>query len=459
MNFKLRLLLLTSFWFALSALVIGSFVTLQQTHTEQRTQQMLHRDLAAHMRDDSPLMEGTNYNPKALKSIFHTLMLLGPDFEIYFLDQQGRVRSHAAPEGKDIQAQVSLKPIEQFLTQQTLPILGDDPRNPSQKKVFSVAPITEFGSVVGYLYVVIGSEQRSLLDAEFSMLPIAHILSLAMVLIFTFSMLIYWLVNRTLLLPIATMSQGLQAQSRDNFCLQPDFIKQVPELRPISQHFYQMSQRIQRQFLQLQQQESTRRELLMQLSHDLKTPLSSVLGYLETWQLQQTAPNPLIATAHRNAQKLAMQLEQQLTLAQSQKPQPEPQFELIALAHVIEESIESLAVHASRKQVKIYLTMSEATQIQGDKQLLQRLFANLLENAIRHAPAKSRINILSESRKHGVSISVQNDVDPEAPSGDLGLGTKIIQSILALHQSKLSTLESSSHYNQSFELPNTHHAH
>ncbi len=76
-----------------------------------------------------------------------------------------------------------------------------------------------------------------------------------------------------------------------------------------------------------------------------------------------------------------------------------------------------------------------------------------------NAPAKSRINILSDSRKHGVSISVQNDVDPDAPSGDLGLGTKIIQSILALHQSKLSTLKSSSHYNQSFELPNTHHAH
>ncbi|MCG7586306.1 sensor histidine kinase, partial [Photobacterium sp. OFAV2-7] len=89
MNFKLRLLLLTGMWFALSALLIGSLFNYQQQVIEQRTQQTLHRELAAHMRDDNPLMHGTDYNPKALKSIFHTLMLLGPDFEIYFLDQQG----------------------------------------------------------------------------------------------------------------------------------------------------------------------------------------------------------------------------------------------------------------------------------------------------------------------------------------------------------------------------------
>ncbi len=459
MSFKLRLLLLTSFWFALSAILIGSFITLQQTHTKQRTQQMLHRDLAAHMRDDNPLMEGTNYNPKALKSIFHTLMLLGPDFEIYFLDQQGNIRSHAAPEGKIIQAKVALKPIEQFLTQQAFPILGDDPRTPSQKKVFSVAPITEFGSVVGYLYVVIGSEQRSLLNAEFSVLPIAHILSLAMVLIFTFSMLTYWLVKRTLLTPIATMSQNLQAQTQNNFCLQASFTEQAPELRAIGQHFYQMSQRIQRQFLQLQQQEKTRRELLIQLSHDLKTPLSSVLGYLETWQLQQTAPNPLITTAHRNAQKLATQLEQQLKLARSQRPQPEPHFETIALEPIIQESIESLNIIANRKAILIQFVMQEEAQILGDKQLLQRLFANLLENALRHAPSNSDIKIMATNSKRGVHVSVQNHIDPHAPTGDLGVGTKIIQSILALHHSKLSTQESSDHYSQSFLLPMKHHAH
>lgn len=280
-----------------------------------------------------------------------------------------------------------------------------------------------------------------------------------MVLIFTFSMLTYWLVKRTLLNPIAMMSQGLQTQATNNFCLQANFTDQVPELRTIGRHFYQMSQRIQRQFLQLQQHEKTRRELLMQLSHDLKTPLSSVLGYLETWQLQQPTPDPLITTAHRNAQKLATQLEQQLKLAHSHKPQPEPKFEIIALDQIIQESIESVNINANRKNVAIQLVMQEETQIQGDKQLLQRLFANLLENAIRHAPPKSHITVMAANEKTGVHVSVQNHIDPHAPAGDLGVGTKIIQSILALHHSKLLTQQSSDHYSQKFQLPIKHHAH
>ena len=167
MNYKTRLVLLTGCWFLLSILVIGSLFNYQQAYVEQRTQQNLHRELAAHMRDDSPLMEGSDYNPKALKSIFHTLMLLGPDFEIYFLDNDGNIKSHAAPEGKVISQQVNLSPINAFLSGKPFPILGDDPRNTARQKVFSVAPIMEGSTTLGYLYVVIGSEQRAL-AAQFS---------------------------------------------------------------------------------------------------------------------------------------------------------------------------------------------------------------------------------------------------------------------------------------------------
>ncbi|PST90505.1 sensor histidine kinase [Photobacterium jeanii] len=452
MNFKLRLLLLTALWFALSALVIGSFITLEQQYTEQRTQQMLHRDLAAHMRDDSPLMEGTDYNPVALKSIFHTLMLLGPDFEIYFLDQQGKIRSHAAPDNKVKQQQVDLSPIMQFLDQQTLPILGDDPRNPGQKKVFSAAAITEFGSVIGYLYVVIGSEQRSLLNASTDSLPINHILALALVLVFSFSVLIYALVKRTLLKPISQLAQNMQQQTHHAFCLPVSVRQQVPELQPIGQQFYQMSQHIQQQFLQLQQQESQRRELLMQLSHDLKTPLASVLGYLETWLLQNNQQDPLLSTAHRNAQKLADQLEQQLQLARHQQTAPQPQFESVAVNDIIRETNHNLAISRSNKALQLKLALDKHSQVFGDQQLLQRLFANLLENAIRHAPNASTINISTRQQHDKIMVQVENQIDPQAPHGTLGLGTKIIKSILALHHSELITQATPNEYRQSFSL-------
>ncbi|MEL7288103.1 MAG: sensor histidine kinase, partial [Pseudomonadota bacterium] len=160
MSFKSRLVIFTSLWFLLAAMVIGLTYNWQKETIELRTKQSLHKDLASHMRDDSPLMIGTDYNPKALKSIFHTLMLIGPDFEIYFLDSQGNITTHAAPEGAEIMGKVDLQPIKQFLNDEPFPILGEDPRNRGEHKVFSVAAIEELGSTLGYLYVVIGSTRH-----------------------------------------------------------------------------------------------------------------------------------------------------------------------------------------------------------------------------------------------------------------------------------------------------------
>lgn len=453
MNFKIRLLLLTGLWFALSALLLGSLFNYQQQYIEQRTQQTLHRELAAHMRDDNPLMHGTDYNPDALKSIFHTLMLLGPDFEIYFLDQQGNIRSHAAPDGKVQADTVNLAPIQQFLNQQAFPILGDDPRNPGGQKVFSVAPITQFDSIIGYLYVVIGSEQRTLLATQEGNQPIYSMLAISLFLILGFSLLTYQLVKRTLLRPIEAVTQKLRNQAENDFRLHPDFVNQVPELKPIAKHLYLMAQRIQQQFLQLQQEETRRRELLMQLSHDLKTPLSSILGYLETWKLQAQAPDPLIDTAHRNAHKLAEQLSQQLDLARSQKKAPDPYFEPVRLTQIIRETQESLAIDAEKKHLSLSLSMPETDTVYGDRQLLLRLFANLFENAIRHAPDHSTIQLQAEYHQHDVSVKLINQIDPGAPSGSMGLGMRIIQSILMIHHSQLITEHDSRQYLQSFVLP------
>ncbi len=157
MSFKSRLVIFTTVWFCLAAAAIALTYNWQKETIELRTQQSLHKDLASHMRDDNPLMVGTDYNPNALKSIFHTLMLIGPDFEIYFLDSQGNITTHAAPEGTELSESVSLAPIRQFLRGEPFPILGDDPRNRDAHKVFSVAPIKELGSTVGYLYVVLTS--------------------------------------------------------------------------------------------------------------------------------------------------------------------------------------------------------------------------------------------------------------------------------------------------------------
>ncbi|EMY6576081.1 HAMP domain-containing histidine kinase [Vibrio alginolyticus] len=454
MSFKSRLVVFTSLWFCLAAVVIALTYNWQKETIELRTKQSLHKELASHMRDDNPLMIGTDYNSKALKSIFHTLMLIGPDFEIYFLDSQGNITTHAAPEGAEIMGKVDLNPIKQFLNDQPFPILGEDPRNRGEHKVFSVAAIEELGSTVGYLYVVIGSTRHDAIANAQVDTPYIALAGLVLVSILGFALGAYVLVKRSLLNPIERVTKQLQQQAEHDFRLQPDFTHQVPELVPIANSYQMMAKHIQQQFLQLEYQSSHRRQSLLQLSHDLKTPLSSVLGYLETWRLQHPESDPLIDVAFRNCEKLSTQLHSLLDAARKEAPMPNYEYRPVDLGVLMAECAETMQSQFSRKEVVLKVDIDSEIQTVGDKGLLERLVLNLLENALRHSPIGSEVHCqahLSEDKSR-IHFTFVNHIEEEAEGGSLGIGTKIVQSILMLHHSYLETNATSSQYQQKFTL-------
>ena len=454
MSFKSRLVVFTSLWFCLAAAVIALTYNWQKETIELRTKQSLHKELASHMRDDNPLMIGTDYNPKALKSIFHTLMLIGPDFEIYFLDSQGNITTHAAPEGAEIMGKVDLNPIKRFLNDEPFPILGEDPRNRGEHKVFSVAAIEELGSTVGYLYVVIGSTRHDAIANAQVDTPYIALAGLVLVSILGFALGAYVLVKRSLLNPIERVTNQLQQQAEHDFRLQPDFTRQVPELVPIANSYQMMAKHIQQQFLQLEYQSSHRRQSLLQLSHDLKTPLSSVLGYLETWRLQHPESDPLIDVAFRNCEKLSTQLHSLLDVARKEAPMPNYEYRPVDLGALMAECAETMQSQFARKEVLLKIDVDNEIQTMGDKGLLERLVLNLLENALRHSPMRSEVHChahLSDDKSR-IHFAFINHIEEEAQGGSLGIGTKIVQSILMLHHSYLETSSTPSQYQQKFTL-------
>ena len=454
MSFKSRLVVFTSLWFCLAAAVIALTYNWQKETIELRTKQSLHKELASHMRDDNPLMIGTDYNPKALKSIFHTLMLIGPDFEIYFLDSQGNITTHAAPEGAEIMGKVDLNPIKRFLNDEPFPILGEDPRNRGEHKVFSVAAIEELGSTVGYLYVVIGSTRHDAIANAQVDTPYIALAGLVLVSILGFALGAYVLVKRSLLNPIERVTNQLQQQAEHDFRLQPDFTRQVPELVPIANSYQMMAKHIQQQFLQLEYQSSHRRQSLLQLSHDLKTPLSSVLGYLETWRLQHPESDPLIDVAFRNCEKLSTQLHSLLDVARKEAPMPNYEYRPVDLGALMAECAETMQSQFARKEVLLKIDVDNEIQTVGDKGLLERLVLNLLENALRHSPIRSEVHChahLSDDKSR-IHFAFINHIEEEAQGGSLGIGTKIVQSILMLHHSYLETSSTPSQYQQKFTL-------
>ncbi len=119
--------------------VLTSFTTRMY---QQEVNQKLNRALARNIVGDQLLSSQGEVSPYALKELFHLLMIVNPSIEMYLLDVQGTIVNFSAPAEKIKRSAVSLDPIQRFLTtEDTFPILGDDPRDTSRHKVFSVAPI------------------------------------------------------------------------------------------------------------------------------------------------------------------------------------------------------------------------------------------------------------------------------------------------------------------------------
>lgn len=423
MTFKSRLLLFTLIWFLVSALVLTVLSVMVWEENSLRARQILHRDLAVHMRDDNPLMIGEDYSPDALSSIFHTLMLLGPDFEIYFLDPEGNITTSGPPLSSVVRNRVDLTPIKAFIDGENAPILGGNPLTESGKEVFSAAPIIENGQIMGYLYVVIGSQHdNALLDPQ-SLVHFAPVVLAALVAILLFSMMVYSMVLRRIITPGRKMVREIEQAAVDEFRVSPPLKFTSPEMQEMASQFRRMLIVIQQQFVQLRVQEAQRREYLVQLSHDLKTPLANVLGYLETWRIQHSEGRSMIDTAYHNAKRLQNQIKQQLEAAKSPSAKVVLTYRELDVERFISDVKSRFELSLSHKQLELSVTITEPFLIMADEQLLNRVFDNLMENAIRHSPVKSTLMLVAEKGGAGkVQFSLTNPIDSESHSGSLGMG-------------------------------------
>jgi len=84
-----------------------------------------------------PQFQKGEVKKETFSDLLHSMMVINPSIEIYLLDPEGKILGYVAPEKVVKMDKVSLTPIKQFLTEkdQTL-TLGDDPRNPGEKKLF-----------------------------------------------------------------------------------------------------------------------------------------------------------------------------------------------------------------------------------------------------------------------------------------------------------------------------------
>ncbi len=264
-------------------------------HYQQVFLQNLNRDLAQKLIAERHLVSGGALDEAALKETFNHYMMVNPSIEIYLLDASGSILSYSAEPGKVKRTHVDLGPVLAFLSGQTFPLLGNDPRSFDRNKVFSVAAVPSLQGPQGYLYVVLRGEDYDRIEQLFQGDFLARLSGAAVLVSLVMGLMVGLVLFRVLTRRLQGLTRLMDSFSESNFsehtvCAVRD--GRQDEIDQLGTHYNQMAERIRDLVADLTRQDEVRRELVANVSHDLRTPLAALQGYIETLKLKSDSLDP-----------------------------------------------------------------------------------------------------------------------------------------------------------------------
>jgi signal transduction histidine kinase len=224
--------------------------------------------------------------------------------------------------------------------------------------------------------------------------------------------------------------------------------------------FAQMTRRIAAQWRELTTQDQQRRELVANISHDLRTPLTSLHGYLETLRvkadtLSDADRRRYLDTALGQSRKVGRLAQELFELARLEYGVVKPEREVFSLADLVQDVFQKFELAAEARQLRLVPDIAPGLPVvSADLAMIERVLTNLLDNAIRHTPAGGRIEVQLRRNDNAVEVQV-SDTGPGIPDalqpslfqrpsfhtgardGSGGLGLVIVQRILQLHGSEI----------------------
>ena len=294
---KLALVLLVLFAFIGMVFVVITFFSAEMYHLE--VSQKLYRNLARNIAAEKILIRDRQISMENLKEIFHTLMVVNPAIEVYLLDPEGNILTYSADPGKVKRKRIDLKPVDKLLSgDMNYPLLGDDPRDPAGEKIFSAARIPEQGPLQGYLYIILSGEEY---DSAVAKLQASYILRLAnwgigfgLVFCLLAGLVVFGLLTGRLKKLTMIMHSFKEGEELPEIPLSAACRRghKGDEIDTLALTFHDMACRIAEQIEKLKKSDLMRRELVANISHDLRTPLATLTAYVETLQLKESNFTP-----------------------------------------------------------------------------------------------------------------------------------------------------------------------
>jgi signal transduction histidine kinase len=428
-------------------------------HLFDEVEQLLNRDYAESIALEIQPIVQAGFQTDDIAEAIHYMMVLNPMVEIYLLDGAGEIKAYFThPEERIVRREIDVSPLEEFVESNGRKlILGEDPRTPDERKPFSAARLS-MGEEEGFVYVILRGQgyDRSLeelrssyyLQTGFTTFMIALLLTL----IVGFSL--FFLVTRRL----RFLSLAVRAFERGELDYRVE-IQGSDELGSLGRAFNDMAASVESGLEALRRAEEQRKELIANISHDLKSPLTSIRGHLETVllkgaRLTDAKQREYLETALKNVSGFQRLVEELFDLVRLENRQIEPSMEPFSVAELVQDVVLKHQPQAARRGVTLEAVLPDGLpRVEADIGMIERVLTNLIENALRYTGDGGMVKLGLYGENEAVRVTVTDNgagISPEdlphiferfyradksrdrTVSGT-GLGLAIAQEIINLH--------------------------
>ena len=436
----------------------------------QATVQLTNADVAQNViaekfKDASPFSSDGTVNKALFGDLMHDMMAVNQGIEVYLLDEAGTilysvVLDHTPSEPSK---SVALEPIHNFLKEDGKNyMLGDDPRNPGEREIFSVAPYNVNGHE-GYMYIILAGKKFQSISDNLMGLYFAKLGGGAILLTMAFAAIIglisIWFLTKNLRLITRTVrrfQEGDLTARIEN--------PEKSDIEVFAKSFNEMADSIVGNMDKMTSVDLLRRELIANVSHDLRTPLAVLKGYIETLQMKrdnltEEEKDEYLQITHNNVDRLSSQINQLFEYSKLEAEQVTPVKEPFSITELSHDLIHKFRFLAEKNDIRLELdNPNENCMVFADVSLVERALDNLIENALKYTEPNGKITLSLHKKGKNVEINITDtgtgipvneqafifnrykQVDTNNEIQGHGLGLAIVKKIMDLHDTTITVL-------------------
>jgi two-component system sensor histidine kinase CpxA len=286
----------------------------------------------------------------------------------------------------------------------------------------------------------------------------AHLLVIALVVLMCYALALY------LTRPVRDLRSAVERLGRGDLTARAEESRK-DELGDLAASFNKMANHIQTLL-------AAERRLLFDISHELRSPLARLSVAVELAR-GNDAPGPLLDRIQKEADRLNSLICQMLEVTRTEGDPSRLKTERVRLDELIGALVDDCTIEADAHGCALALASHGPVTLDGDSELLRRAIENVMRNAIRYAPAETKVEITLENgagwahirvRDYGPGVPVEAlprifdpfyrvEQDRDRKSGGVGLGLSIARRAVELHKGKLRASNASPGLLVEIDLP------